>query len=185
MVGVKNISPFIAENFFDHHMMGLLKFQIDLLKKSNLQTDKDVFFRKQIHNHPLLKVLHDNMADLASAMFDEELKPSYVFLSMYFTGQGKCPLHVDRPQCYRTIDVLINKVGDWPIFVNHEDEWTEDKIGQNRIIKNSKGYRMSEGDALCYSGTNHPHFRPDAHKDEGADLIFFHFVPKDFEGDLN
>lgn len=177
------MEPFILKNFFDKKLINLLQFQVNLLKQSATQLDTEVFHRKQVHNHPLFKVLHGQMQEEASQLFEEKLKPSYVFLSMYFEGEGKCPLHVDRPQCYRTIDVCLNQKEVWPIYVNHTQKWDENK--QEEIRKNSKPYLLEIGDAVCYSGTHHPHFRNDSEEGNFCDLVFFHFVKHDFEGDLN
>jgi hypothetical protein len=177
------MKPFVIKNFFDVKMIKLLQFQVDLLKKSNIQRDDSVFHRKQVHNHPLLKVLHEQMTEEANLLFSEKLKPSYVFLSMYFEGQGQCPIHVDRPQCYRTIDVCLNQKKVWPIYVNHEHEYDEKNIGLIKV--HATAYELEIGDAVCYSGTHHPHFRNGSDSDNFCDLAFFHFVQEDFQGDLN
>ena len=182
--------PVVKKNFFDSKMLGLLKVQCDLLKNSNIEVDNNEFFRKFVHNHPLLRVLHGNMVEEASEIFGEKVKPSYVFLSMYFKGQGAVPLHIDRPQCYRTIDVCLNQEKVWPIYVNHTDKWSEDKEEQEKIKNNAGEYLLQPGDAVCYSGTDHPHFRRpmkelEEQKDNFCDLAFFHFVPENFEGSLH
>lgn len=175
------MTPFVIENFFDFHLLGLLNAQVALLKKS-LSVDDEIFNRKFFHNHPMFKIVHENMTDLACAYFDEDLKPSYAFLSMYEVGEGFCPHHVDRPQCYRTIDVCLNQAEPWGIFVNHKDAWDENN--QQQIKDNATEYFLSAGDALCYSGTDHPHFRNKIQPNNFCDLAFFHFVKADFKGDL-
>lgn len=180
------MQPFVIENFLDPILLNVLQKQAELLKVANIPVDNETFFRKHIHNHPLMVEVHKALAAKACEVFGEELKPSYSFLSMYFEGEGKCPLHVDRPQCYRTIDVCLRKNGDWPIRINHVDKWDEDN--QFTIRENAKDYILNEGDAVLYSGTDHPHYRKDAKecgKDIFNDLVFFHFVPKGFQGDLN
>jgi hypothetical protein len=181
------MEPIVVKNFIEPRLLKLLQYQVELLKKANITRDDAVFHRKQVHNHPLLKVLHDQMAVEASEYFGEALKPSYVFLSMYFEGQGACPLHVDRPQCYRTIDVCLNQRRVWPIHINHVDAWDETK--QDEIRANGKGYELEAGDAILYSGTDHPHWRIpmkdiEGQEDNFCDLAFFHFVKEDFDGGL-
>lgn len=127
------------------------------------------------HNLPLLQELHNSraMINLASDVFGQDVKPSYVFLSMY-GPQGVVPLHSDRPQCVFTIDLLIHsnhKDRAWPIYVENQP------------------YQLEKpGDALCYSGTGQPHFRKPMSEDSDAtkvDLAFFHFVPVSFHGKLD
>jgi hypothetical protein len=182
------MKPHVRKNFFEPRLLKLIQFQVDLIKKSSVETDTKTFNRKQFHNHPLLRALHLQMAEEASEIFGEELKPSYVFLSMYLEGKGECPLHVDRPQCYRTIDVCLNQRKPWGIYVNDSMSW--DEGNQDEIRATATRYELEPGDALLYSGTDHPHFRvpmkncPDQ-ADNFVDLAFFHFVPKSFEGALS
>lgn len=123
------------------------------------------------HDLPLLKKLHNSpqFRALADKLFGEALKPSYVFLSMY-GKDGVVPLHTDRPQCYRTIDLQIDSDGLWPIHVD------------------DKPYLLQNGEALCYSGTEQPHFRnpmKDAPSVSFMNLAFFHFVSVDYQGPLS
>lgn len=129
------------------------------------------------NNQPLLKMIHNSLAfrKLADLAFDEPLQSSYVFTSLYGPS-GVVPLHTDRPQCYRTIDLQIDSDGSWPIYVN------------------DKAYVLKAGEALCYSGTGDKHYRKPMsedsknYSDEGPatfmNLAFFHFVPADWMGDL-
>ena len=130
------------------------------------------------HNLPLLKKLHHSMElrKVADEVFGEPVKPSYVFLSMY-GPDGVVPLHQDRPQCYRTIDLQLDSDGTWPIYVD------------------DKPYTLKPGQALCYSGTGQPHFRKPMpedsqnHKKTGPisfmNLAFFHYVPIGWQGALD
>ncbi len=131
------------------------------------------FNRWHWHRPPLLHALHHSadLIGLADDVFQSQLKPSYVFLSMY-GPEGICPLHTDRPQCQYTIDLQINSNGDWPININGED------------------YVLKDGEAIAYSGTKHPHFRKSMHAEKlrpctKMDLAFFHFVPIDWMGKVD
>lgn len=123
------------------------------------------------HNLPLLRHLHRN-ADFirtASEIFQQPIIPSYVFLSMY-GPTGVVPLHQDRPQCRFTIDLQISSNGDWPIYVDNTS------------------YVLKDGEALCYSGTDQPHYRkpmPEDSKATWMNLAFFHFVPATWQGKLD
>lgn len=130
------------------------------------------------HNLPLLKHLHHSryLREMADDIFGEHVKPSYVFLSMY-APNGVVPLHTDRPQCYRTIDLQLSSDGVWPIYID------------------DKAYILEEGQAICYSGTGQPHYRKPMKEDsKNADLdgpmtymnlAFFHYVPVNWMGALD
>lgn len=142
------------------------------------------------HRPPLLHSLHHSaeLIAIASKICGQQMKPSYVFLSMY-GPHGVCPVHKDRPQCQFTMDLQINSDGDWPIYVD------------------DKEYILKDGQALCYSGSNQEHYRLPmvcSHKIiqhptysgevlnveiinqiSMMDLGFFHFVPADWQGKVD
>ena len=104
----------------------------------------------------------------ASKIFGRSLKPSYCIASMY-GPEGVCPAHTDRPQCQYTIDLLLDGGIDWPLYIE------------------GLPYRLSPGEAICYSGTGQRHWRlpmRDECAARHADLMFFHFVPSEWRGSL-
>lgn len=124
---------------------------------------EDRFNRWYLHNVPLIKNLHQGGAlqRLACEVFGESVQPSYSFLSMY-GPDGVCPVHIDRPQCRFTIDLLVSGGEDWPIYID------------------GRPYVLTPGEAVCYSGSAQPHFRKPMNTDgraKFANLIFFHWVP--------
>lgn len=155
------------------------------------------FGRRYAHNLPFLVNIHHQLKEYASDLFGEKVKPSYVFLSMYDKG-GRCPLHIDRPQCRYTIDYLIQQEASepWPIHVGRQ--MTDKERGSVEIqhpstpeeiqtVIDSQDWTeclLSPNDATCYSGTNAWHYRPTASVGT-ADLVFFHFVPEKFNGPLD
>ena len=157
----------------------------------------DFFKRRFYHNLPFFVEIHKQLVDFASDIFDEKLKPSYSFLSLYEDG-GRCPLHVDRPQCKYTIDYLIRQESDqsWPLkiakampeLVRQNPEFknpeTDEEI--NCVIQTNKwfDFKLMPNDAVCYSGTNAWHYRPTTSVGT-TDLVFFHFVTEGFDGPLN
>lgn len=154
------------------------------------------FNRQYAHNPPLLVKIHSQLTEFASEQFEEKLKPSYAFLSIY-NEQGVCPLHIDRPQCYRTIDYLVSqKVNNgWPLYISKSFERNEIKDSkilpetEQEIEEIKKSFEWNEiilnpNDAVLYSGTHQWHYRNKI-DGETATLIFFHFVPEDFNGPLN
>jgi PKHD-type hydroxylase len=106
------------------------------------ECEENKFNRWFVHNPPLLRKFHHSPLFISkiSSMVGVDLKPSYVFLSMYGPN-GVCPLHTDRPQCQYTVDLVLEQDEVWPIYVNDSP------------------YELAPGKALLYSGTGHPHFR--------------------------
>ena len=163
-----------------------------------LNKDDDQFVRRYAHNVPFFVGIHKQLAEFASDLFGEKVKPSYSFLSMY-EDNGICPLHIDRPQCRYTIDYLIrqNQAEPWPIHIGDhmtdEQRQALDESGeghpegdaiQARIDQeNWHTVLLNPNDAVCYSGTHSWHYRSQRLVGT-ADLVFFHFVPEAFDGPL-
>lgn len=160
----------VIKNFFSKDMMDLLKLQVDQFKTGDfayIQEDREKFFRKAAHNPDLFRALHILMEKRANELFPEKVKPSYCFVSMYDDARSICPLHTDRPQCKYTIDLCINQNFVWPIYIS------------------DTRYSLEIGDAVIYSGTDHPHYRDQIGENNFCDLAFFHFVPENFQGEVN
>jgi hypothetical protein len=189
--------PVVIKEFFDEDIhRKILSFMSDIVPIMPKDSDPTQFNRTHAHNVPFFKTIHTQLAEYASGIFGEKVKPSYCFLSMYNKG-GRCPLHVDRPQCRYTIDYLISAdyESPWPICIgtqmsDKEREsiqlsWPEKKEARN-VIKSVEWSEvlLEPNDAVCYSGTNAWHYRPTASKGK-TNLIFFHFVPEAFNGPLD
>jgi hypothetical protein len=153
--------------------------------------------RTTMHEARTLFDVHSGLTQFASEVFGVALKPSYVFMSNYIDG-GRCPLHVDRPQCFRTIDYLVaaDDPEPWPIriaepWTDQQFEGYEGPLSIGLIEPDTEPdldvtwheVLLNPNDAACYSGTHSWHYRPTPSKGR-ADLIFFHFVPEDFDGPL-
>lgn len=165
------MEPIIYRNFFSSDLVVALKAQTKLFKGpygalSGVREERKVFFRKEVHSHAIFKALHFHMIDRANEIFREAVKPSYCFVAMYDDERSICPLHTDRPQCKFTIDVCLDHGEPWELFVNDQP------------------YVLNPGDAVCYSGTDHPHYRNKIKPGNFCDLAFFHFVPENFSGGL-
>lgn len=154
------------------------------------------FVRHQHHNLEPLVDVHHSIVEAANDLFGMRLKPSYVFLSHYLMG-GRCGLHLDRPVCVQTIDLMVRQDDDvpWPIRISEPitDDERETWFCRPRsdyenlgIIELKKWDEVSlqPNQAVCYSGTHQWHYRP-GEATGRTDLIFFHFVPEDYEGPLD
>lgn len=154
------------------------------------------FSRSYAHNLKFLVETHRQLTDFACEVIGEKVKPSYAFLSIY-NSKGKCPLHVDRPQCRWTIDYMIEQDVDepWPIWISeplteHErrrDTYeieTEAQAEQVIATHHWASVTLEPNDAVIYSGTHQWHYRRPI-SGRSCSLAFFHFVPEDFDGPLN
>jgi hypothetical protein len=152
--------------------------------------DNELCFRWGANNYPVLNIIHHSyLLEVAEKVFGEKLKPSYSFLSLYYEGKGICPYHADRPQCYRTIDICLNQNEIWPIYIasSFDRILSKEELIQQRgeIQKKGKRYDLNPGDALCFAGSAHPHWRDVIQPGNFCDLAFFHFVPENFTGSLD
>jgi hypothetical protein len=194
-------SPIVLKQLFDPSVHTAIQEFLDIrVPLMSLSVDEGEFVRKYAHNVPYFVLIHRQLTELACDIFNEKVKPSYSFLSMYKDG-GICPLHIDRPQCRYTIDYLIrqDQHEPWPIHIGDHmtdaqrqslDESDEghprrDEEIQARIdSENWHTVELSPNDAVCYSGTHSWHYRSQRLKGT-ADLVFFHFVPEAFDGQLD
>jgi hypothetical protein len=161
--------PQVKEKVFHEDIMYLIRREISFLKSgedSSVEVD-EVFNRIGKHNDAFFKELHNMITDRVSMWLGVNVKPSYNYTSMYFTGKGICPIHTDREQCVYTLDLCVNQNEPWAINIAGAD------------------YVLEEGDAMLYSGTNHVHYRKKIQENNYCDLVFFHFVPVDFTGKLD
>jgi hypothetical protein len=193
--------PIVAKQLFQPEIHSEIKAYVkEFTPLLPMAVDDQDFIRKYAHNPPFFVKIHHQLAAFASKQFKKKVKPSYCFLSMY-QENGICPLHIDRPQCRYTIDYLIQSTHPepWPIHIGrhltdkHVAELNEkgeshpsDEDSRQKIIDNEKWSTvlLEENDAVLYSGTNSWHYRSDRLRGN-ADLVFFHFVPEDFDGPLD
>lgn len=163
------LMPKVVKNFFHEDVMYLIRKEIEWMKSGGdpeVAADREIFNRLHRHNSPFFAAIHEMITARASSFIGENVKPSYNFTSMYFTGEGKCPFHTDREQCKFTVDLCVNQNEPWPINIAGRD------------------YILHPGDAVIYSGTDHLHGREAIQPGNYCDLVFFHFVPLSFRGNL-
>ena len=163
------MTPELRKNFFHEDIMFLIRREISWLKSGHAEgvmQDLEVFKRLEQHSNPFFGVLHEMITPRVSELLGVQVKPSYNFTSMYYTGEGICPPHKDRDPCKFTVDLCVNQNENWGIIVEGEE------------------FMLDEGDVLLYSGTDHLHKREKIQPTNYCDLVFFHFVPVDYEGQL-
>jgi len=188
----------LVEEFFDKESYNeILSYLNNYLKYTPSGWD-DTFVRNYYHNLPFFVDIHHQLQEVASFYFKEKVKPSYSFLSLYKPG-GTCPLHIDRDQCRYTIDYLIqtDEVDSWEISISDvitDKERAErllnnscvpsDEDAQNILQRNFTSVSLVPNSAVLYSGTHQWHYRPKK-LTSTSDLVFFHFVPEDFNRELD
>jgi hypothetical protein len=175
--------PKLFRQLFSPKEIADFRQMISHVKSSpDLKIDSDYFYRKYSYNPDSLLTYHKFVTKLVSKFINQDLVPTYSFISMYGEGQGICPLHLDRSDCLLTVDICVDQAKPWPLYVNHTTLYRmdEDLVANQEIIKKeSVEYILNPGDALFYSGTDHPHWRNKIQPDNFCDLIFFHFKRKD------
>lgn len=172
----------------------------DQVPMMSIGSDPTDFVRTFVHNPALFVHIHGQLTEIVSEMCGQPLKPSYSYLSMYRDG-GRCPLHIDRMQCYMTLDYLIqHDTADlWPLMVSepmtdsqrdayapigHGFANDDDGLEERMKAETWTEVLLEPNDAVLYSGTHQWHYRTGV-LTGSADLVFFHFVPADFQGPLD
>jgi len=174
--GKVGFDPFVISGLFDDDILKLMRMQLKELKKdlNFIEHDQEIFHRNQIHNHPLMTAVHEILRPKVESILKRPLKNSYNYLSIYEPGKGECPRHTDRPQCRYTVDLCIDQKEPWAFGAKNESDGVE------------KEFKINRGESIVLSGTHHEHWRPATlPSDNFCDLVFFHFVDPDYEGDLN
>lgn len=190
-------APLVVRNLLsDTAFDALQQWVVDSARHGGIWDNE--FQRTTLHQTKTLRFLHDELTPFASDLFGISLKPSYTFVSNYVNG-GRCPLHLDRPQCFRTIDLLVasDDAEPWPLRI--AEPWTDKQFDDYNGSRNFgivepgatpdldaiwHDILLNPNDAACYSGTHSWHYRP-VPSTGRVDLIFFHFVAEDFDGPLN
>ena len=118
-----------------------------------------------MHNEPLARFFHHQIASVMSALAGEELKPSYVYLASYLSG-AELKKHTDREQCDFSMTFCLDYSPEpeaatpWPIQL-------QTKNGMVAVYQ-------ALGDGLAYRGTRLPHYRGVLGEHQTSTSIFFH-----------
>jgi hypothetical protein len=162
--------------------------------------DTQVKRRFYEHNLPLARFFHRDFTKLMSMIAGIEVKPSYVYSASYLEGAALDP-HIDRPQCEYSISFQVdyqpepkNDVSPWGLYVSPVEmadqkraplfPWTDYPENDLERTKSKKA-NLKSGDGLFYMGREMVHYRYPLAKGHTSTSLFFHYVAKDFAGDLN
>lgn len=149
------------------------------------------------HNEPLATVFHKQLTRLMSLVVGEEVIPSYVYAASYVEHADLTP-HTDRPQCEFSISFQVDYLPEppgykspWGLFV-WQPEWSDEPIGYDskefpaasEAEDTNSAVYLASGDGLIYKGRELIHYRYPLAAGHQSTSLFFHYVPKDFEGEL-
>jgi hypothetical protein len=148
-----------------------------LIRKGTIRLgDEQSSLRYVVHNEPVARFFHQQIAPVLSAVAGQPLKPSYVYLASYVSG-AELRKHVDREQCEFSITLCLDFSPEpelstpWPICLD---------TANGKVV-----VYQALGDGLAYRGTRLPHYREKLGTGQTSTSIFFHYVPADFEGRLD
>jgi hypothetical protein len=138
--------------------------------------DSQVPLRHWLHNEPVARFFHHQLAPAVGDIVGRPVKPSYVYSASYRAG-ATLDVHVDRAQCEYTMTLCIDYSPEpvsetpWPLYLD---------VGDERVVVHQR-----LGDALIYHGPSIPHGRPQLGSGQTSTSIFFHYVDSHFVGSLD
>jgi len=159
------------------HVAALRRYYRCLIRTGMIRLgDEQSSLRYVVHNEPVARFFHQQIAPLLSAVAGQTLKPSYVYLASYLSG-AELKKHVDREQCEFSITLCLDFSPEpdlgtpWPICL----DTANGKVTVHQAL----------GDGLAYRGTRLPHYREKLGPGQTSTSIFFHYVSADFKGRLD
>ncbi len=159
--------------------------------------DSQVNRRYYQHNEPLAKFFHQNLTNLMSLIAGEEVKPSYVYAASYKEGASLQP-HTDREACEFSFSFQVdyqpeqeNHLSPWALYLSTKKASIDDpnafdwaNFSPDLNDEDTKAVYLGIGDSLVYKGCELVHYRYALPAGHQSTSLFFHYVPKDFEGNL-
>jgi len=159
------------------HVAALRRYYRYLIRAGRIRLgDEQSSLRYVVHNEPVARFFHQQIVPVLSAVAEQPLKPSYVYLASYLSG-AELKKHVDREQCEFSITLCLDFSPEpgvatpWPICL-------DTAAGKVTVYQGL-------GDGLAYRGTRLPHYREKLGPGQASTSIFFHYVSADFEGRLD
>lgn len=159
------------------HISALRRYFRCLVRTGKLTLgDSQSSRRYHAHNEIVARFFHFQLTHAISMIVGQEVKPSYVYFASYQEG-ATLEKHTDRAQCQFSITLCLDyspepkRQTPWPI--------------QLHTPKGVTTVYQSIGDALVYLGCELPHSRGVLPHGHTSSSIFFHYVPVDFDGQLD
>jgi hypothetical protein len=148
------------------------------------------------YREALASFLHPRLTEIMCAVTGHDVKPSYSFAAAYVDG-AILPPHTDRRQCEYSISFQVDyqpetngRLSPWPICLEPlEYEGSLPDIGLSiewdKMGRDPASIDLANGDCLIYKGRELVHYRHALPAGHTSTSLFFHFVDKDFAGDLD
>jgi len=159
------------------NLAALRRYYRNLIRTGKIHLGDGQSSRRYVaHNEPVARYFHHQISNVVSATVGEPVKPSYVYVASYLGG-AELKKHIDREQCEFSVTLCLDFSPDpeqatsWPIFLE--------------TAESTVTVYQAPGDGLIYRGTRIPHYRSLLREGYTSTSIFFHYVPENFQGDLD
>lgn len=128
----------------------------------------------------------------------EEVVPSYVYAASYVEHADLKP-HTDRAQCEFSISFQVDYLPEqtehrspWGLFLWNPDFGNDQPVeyfspefpAASQSDDTNPAVFLASGDGLIYKGRELIHYRYPLSASHKSTSLFFHYVPKDFQGEL-
>lgn len=160
----------------DDHLRALQSYYRELVAQGWVEPRcAQVPLRMRLHDEPIARYIHKQLAAHLSLIIGEPWKASYCYWAKYKAG-SELKKHTDRKQCAITISFLVNfspsvdRKSGWPLRLH--------------LPRKTVSLKLRNGEAVAFAGTKIPHSRPRLGRRRTSTNIFFHFVEKTFRGNL-
>lgn len=162
--------------FHPFHLASLRHYYRALMRSGEFKCEKEDARCLWLHNEVTTRFFHHQLTSTIRQIVGEAVKPSYCYVRCYRSG-ADLPRHTDREQCEFTVSLCVDytpepgSITGWPIYVE----------AQNGTVT----IEQAIGDALLFRGRELPHYRRPLPHGCTSTSVFFHFVARDFQGDLD
>jgi hypothetical protein len=171
----KHYAP-VAQLIHPFHLSALRRYYRYLIRQGELKLgDSQSPRRYAMQNEAVACFFHHQLTATVSAVVQEPVKPSYVYLGAYLGG-AELEAHIDREQCEFSVSLCIDYSPEpslatpWPLHLSTSS-------GSTAVFQGI-------GDALVYCGRELMHSRCRLPLGNTSTSLFFHYVRESFSGPL-
>ena len=128
------------------------------------------------HNEPTTRFFHHQLTSLVSEVIGEPVQPSFSFICSYHGG-AELARHTDREQCEFTLSLCADFIPEpetitsWPLHI---------ETGDGRVT-----IEQALGDGILFCGRDLVHYRDRLADGCTCTSVLFHFVRRNFDGELD
>lgn len=186
----------IPEILPKEHMTAMRVYYRKYVSNGFMPFDDTQSERYYQHNEPFATVFHKQLTKLMGLITGEEVIPSYVYAASY-VNQADLKPHTDREQCEFSISFQVDyfpeqegNISPWGLFVRDPEfesgtvDLSEEFPAASESEDPNTAVYLASGDGVIYKGRELIHYRYPLPAGHQSTSLFFHYVPKDFEGEL-